>query len=97
MIEVKPGWQKTKRDSMLTPGVTEMAYLCMKAGEAPWAVVADHAGVTIRGESPKFTSEGGAALDDFAWVLSDAMREYMKLRRSRIQSVGDNEINKINR
>lgn len=95
MIEVKPGWQKTKRDSMLTPGVTEVAYLCLKKGEAPWAVVADHTGVEMRGTSPKFTKDGGSELDDFAWVLADAMREYLRLRRGRIQTVGDNEIKAI--
>ena len=85
MQDVKPGWQKHKRDSLLTPGVTEVAFLCFKENESPWAVVADHTGVTIRGESPKLTSH--EQLDSFAWVLSDAMREYMRLRRGRIHHV----------
>jgi hypothetical protein len=87
MIEVKPGWQKTKRDSMLTPGVTEVAYLFQKPEGAPWAVIADHTGVVLRGESPKFMNEGGAPMDDFAWVMGDAMREYLRLRKGRIQAV----------
>ena len=83
MLEVKKGWQKTKRDSMLTPGVTEVAYIKLKEGESPWAVVADHAGVVIRGESPRLTEH--SHLDDFAWIVADAMREYLKLKRARIQ------------
>lgn len=82
-MEVKPGWEKKKRDSMLTPGVTEVAYLRARPECAPWAVVADHTGVEIRGESPKFV-EGGDELSNFAWILSDAMREYVKLKRARI-------------
>ncbi len=93
MGEVKPGWTKMKRDSMVTPGVTEVAFICAKRGESPWAVVADHTGVTVRGESPKFTQEGGMGLHDFAWILDQAMREYMALKRGRIQLVGDNEVN----
>lgn len=67
---------------MLTPGVTEVAYLHAVAGRAPWAVVADHTGVTIRGESPKFTGHG--ELEAFAWVIADALREFLKLKRAAI-------------
>ena len=90
MSEINPGWQKIKRDSLLSPGTTEVAFLCLKAGESPWTVVADHTGVYIRGESPRFV--GYTELNDFAWIFSDAMREYLKLKRCRIQLVGDNEI-----
>ena len=81
MTDVR-GWEKHKRDSLLSPGVTEVAYLKLKQGEAPWAVVADHTGVFIRGESPRLTEH--SHLDDFAFVVADAMREYLKLKRARI-------------
>lgn len=81
-MEIKPGWEKTKRDSLLTPGVTEVAYLYLKKDEAPWAVVADHTGVVIRGESPKLQGHGD--MESFAWVVGDAFREMGKLKRARI-------------
>lgn len=86
-MEVKPGWWKQKRESLLEPGVTEVAYsfaydVPASDGESVWHkwwVVADHRGAVIKGESPKLSTD--AQLEAFAWVLSDAMREYLKLKR----------------
>lgn len=80
----KKGWKKEKRNSLARPAVTEVAYIFVKEDGSSFAVVADHTGVVLRGESQKFTQEGGSATDDFAWVFADAMREYMKLKRARI-------------
>ena len=79
---------------MLNPGVTEVAYLCLRENEAPWSVVADHSGVTIRGDSPRITEH--QQLEGFAWVIADALREMRNLRKARIQIVGDNEIQRLN-
>lgn len=81
---MKTGWEKKKRDSMLTPGVTEVAFIYPHVDGMPFVIVADHSGVQFRGDSPKFTKENGGLLDDFAWILSEAMREYMKLKRCRL-------------
>lgn len=82
-MQVKPGWEKQKRQSLLDPSITEVAFLFAKPGAAPWAIIADHTGVEIRGDSPKFI-QGGSVLGDFAWIMSEAMREYLKLKRGRI-------------
>ncbi len=81
-MQVKPGWEKKKRQSLLDPTVTEVAYICAKPEGAPWAVVADHCGVVIRGESPRLQGHGD--MDSFAWVIGDAFRESGKLRKARI-------------
>ncbi len=83
-MQCKPGWKKEKRNSLLDPTTTEVAYIYAHKDGAPFVVVADHTGTMFRGDSPKFTQEGGGLLDDFAWVMADAMREYMKLKRGRI-------------
>lgn len=83
-MQCKDGWEKTKRSSLIDPTITEVAYIHAHGEGAPFVVVADHTGTMFRGDSPKFTKENGGLLDDFAWVLSDAMREYIKLKRTRL-------------
>ena len=51
----------------------------------PWMIISDHTGVIIKGESPKMYE--ASHLDDFAFVVADAMREYLQLKKSRIQLV----------
>lgn len=82
--DIKPGWDKKKRPSLLDPNTTEVAYLYKILDGAPFVVTADHAGVKVRGESPLFTQGHGGKLDDFAWIMADAFREHMKLRSARI-------------
>lgn len=93
MNEFRTGWQKIKRDSLLESNVTEVAYIYAKPNESPWAVVADFRGVTIRGESPKFTAH--SQLQAFAQVMGDAMAEYLKLRKCRIQLMPESVIPQI--
>ena len=81
MTEIR-GWQKIKRDSLMNPGITEVAFLKTKQDDQPWSIVADHTGVIIRGESPKLYE--AAQLDDFAFIVADAMREYLNLKKARI-------------
>lgn len=82
--EIRPGWIRKKRDSLLSPGTTEVAFIFQHPEGAPFVVVADHTGAMLRGDSPKFTQEGAGLLDDFGWIMAEAMREYMKLKRCRI-------------
>ncbi len=82
-MEIKKGWDKKKRDSLLSPGTTEVAYIYLAPDCSPWAVIADHSGVVIRGESPKL--RGHAEMEDFAWIIADAFREMHKLLQGRIQ------------
>lgn len=81
-MEVKPGWWKAKRDSLVEAKTTEVAYVFKKEDDTIWQVVADHRGAVIKGESPKLSTD--AQLEAFAWVLSDAMREYLKLKRHKL-------------
>lgn len=80
-MEVKPGWKKEKRSSLTEPNVTEVAYTFTTDGGL-WQVVANSRGTVIRGTSPVLSTD--SQLEAFAWVLSDAMREYLKLKRGRI-------------
>ena len=80
-MEVKPGWIKTKRSSLVEADTTEVAYI-FQTPSGLWQVVADHRGVVIKGQSPTLSTD--TQLDGFAWVLSDAMREFLKLKRHKI-------------
>ena len=81
-MEVKKGWWKQKRDSLVEAKTTEVAYTFKKDDGTIWQVVADHRGTVIKGESPSLSTD--TQLEAFAWVLSDAMREYLKLKRHKL-------------
>lgn len=82
--EIRPGWIRKKRDSLLSPGTTEVAFIYAHKEGAPFVVVADHTGFMFRGDSPKFTQEGAGKTEDFAWIMAEAGREYLKLKRARL-------------
>ena len=88
-IEVKPGWQKSKRTS-LEGDFPEFSYL---HGNTDFRVVADHRGVRMKGISPFLVGPGD--YDSFAWILADAAREQLKFKRNKLTVVGDNEIEEI--
>lgn len=81
-MEVKPGWKKEKRSSLTERNVTEVVYTFTKEDGSLWQIVADHRGTVIKGMSPELTTD--TQLEYFAWCLSDAMREFLKLKRGRI-------------
>lgn len=65
----------------MEPDTTEVAYT-FQTPSGLWQVVADHRGTIIKGQSPTLSTD--SQLEGFAWVLSDAMREYLKLKRHKI-------------
>jgi len=81
-MEIKKGWKKEKRDSLLERNVTEAVYTFTKEDGSLWQIVADHRGTVIKGTSPVLSTD--SQLEAFAWVLSDAMREFLKLKRHKI-------------
>lgn len=82
MAQVKPGWTKEKLDSIAEPGITHIVY---RKTDCPtrFIIVADFRGMRIEGESDYFNQDNGA-LDNLAWIVADAMREYLKFKRARI-------------
>ncbi len=78
-MQVKPGWKKEKRDSLVERNVTEVVYTFTKEDGSLWQIIADRRGALVKGESPTLTTHD--QLEGFAWCLSDAMREYLKLKR----------------
>lgn len=78
-MEVKPGWIRRKRDKLEAPGQVKVEFTFTADGII-FGVIADAAGVQMKGVSPVFTGDG-TGLDDFAWILAEAMREYLKLKR----------------
>lgn len=77
-MEIKPGWVRTKRDCLDNHNLVEVVYKFSTEG---FTVRARAGGVTVEGISPIFTQDT-TFLDDFAWILSDAMTQYLKLKRA---------------
>jgi hypothetical protein len=96
-IEVQPGWFKAKKTS-LEGDFPEFQYIRQpeKMGlPAEFRVVADHRGVRMKGTSPFLVNPDD--YDNFAWVLGDASREHLRMKRSKLEVVGDNELREINK
>lgn len=94
MIQVQPGWGKKKTIS-LEGDFPEFHYECTKAEGFQFKVVADHRGVRMKGISPFLVNPDD--YDNFAWVLGDASREHLRLKRGRLEVVGDNELREISK
>lgn len=82
-MEIKPGWIRGKRDCLDNPNLVEVvySYIGKNAPDAGFQIRARAAGVTVEGTSHLFTQDG-TALDDFAWIMGDAMTQYLKLKRA---------------
>lgn len=94
MIEVQPGWGKKKTTS-LEGDFPEFQYARDNQNGSTFLVVADHRGVRMKGTSPFLVNPSD--YDNFAWVLGDASREHLRLKRGKLELVGDNELQEINR
>lgn len=94
MIKVQPGWGKKKTTS-LEGDFPEFQYEYTKSKDFNFKVVADHRGVRMKGISHFLVTPED--YDNFAWVLGDASREHLRLKRGKIEVVGDNELREINK
>ncbi len=92
MIEVQPGWGKKKTTS-LEGDFPEFHYVYTKEQGLDFKVVSDHRGVRMKGISPFLVNPED--YDNLAWVLGDASREHLRMKRGKIQLVGDNELEAI--
>lgn len=81
-MQVKPGWEKIKNNSLLEPEVTQVIYRQTEP-LTDFKIVADFRGVKFDGESA-YTSPDPKGVESLAWIVSDAFREALRLKRTRL-------------
>lgn len=88
-MQVIPGWNKVKKLS-LEGDFPEFRFTHQASG---FEIVSDHRGVVMKGTSHRLVNPDD--YDNFAWALGEAGREAVRLKRGKIEVVGDNELEAI--
>lgn len=92
-VEVVKGWVREVRDAL--EGDFKRVHFIQKNEEGlpTFSVIADHRGVQFSGTSPFLVNPQD--YESLAKIMGFAGQDSLKLRRGKIQVVGDNEIKKL--